>query len=517
MNATTALCDHTDPRGSQPPGIGQARAPWPAILIVAAGALCLEMAVSARYGYVRDELYFLAAGRHLALGYVDQPALTPLIARLSAIATGNSLIGLRLVPALGLAVLVVTTAAMSRLAGAGRAGQVLAALAAATCGEYIAAMHELTTTMPDFVFWAVTLLLVTRLIISQNPRWWLAIGCCVGVASAAKWDIAFLAASLAIGLLAPSSRHLLRSRYLAIGCVIAVALALPDVIWQAAHGWPNLAVFRALQSQAWHNRATYWPAQVLFTGIALTPIWVTGLVWTLRRDSPGRAFRPVAAACAIAIALQFVLGGKAYYPGGAYSFLLAAGAVPAERWLAARSPVAGRVRPASVMAAAMLACAAAFLPLAIPVLAARTLRSVPLQKINYDLAESIGWPRQVELVAREYRSLPAPMRAHTAILAGNYGEAGALDRFGPALGLPQEYSGANSFWLWGPPPAADTDAIAVNVDPALLRREFARVRQVATFFNGLGVSDDEQGARIYLATGLRSSWARAWPAFRDYS
>ena len=132
------------------------------------------MAVSGRYGYVRDELYFLSAGHHLAWGYVDQPALTPLLARLSAVLSGNTLAGLRVIPALGLAALVVLTAAMSRLLGAGRTGQLLAALATATCGEYLGAMHELTTTVPDFVFWAVTLYLVMRLLTSQDPRWWLA-------------------------------------------------------------------------------------------------------------------------------------------------------------------------------------------------------------------------------------------------------------------------------------------------------------------------------------------------------
>src|SRR6266699_2017715 len=319
-----------------------ARPPRLGIAVIAAAAFGLELAVSGRYGCVRDELYFLAAGKHLAFGYVDQPALTPLIARASAALTGNTLVGIRLVPALGLAVLVVVTAATSRLLGAGRTGQVLAALAAATCGEYIAAMHELTTTMPDFVFWAVLLLLVTRLLVSQDPRWWIAVGGCAGVASEAKWNIAFLAVSLGAGFLVTDARRLLRSRYLLFGCLLAAILAVPDVSCQAAHGWPNLAVFRALQSEAWHNRATYWPAQVLFTGVALTPLWLAGLIWSLRSPA-GRRFRPIAIGCAITIAAQFVLGGKAYYSGGAYTFLLAAGCVPAERWLTAPGRGTGRL------------------------------------------------------------------------------------------------------------------------------------------------------------------------------
>src|SRR5215472_416064 len=306
------------------------------IFLIAAAAVAIELAVSARYGYVRDELYFLSAGHHLAFGYVDQPPLAPLIARISSALTGNTLVGFRLVPALGIAVLVTATAAMSRLLGAGRRGQLLAALAAATCAEYLAGMHELTTTMPDFVFWAITLLLATRLLASRDPRWWLAIGGCVGVAMEAKWNIAFLAVSLIAGFaLAPGSRSLLQSRWLAAGCAIAVVIAIPDVIWQAANGWPNLDVFRVLQTQAGHNQATYWPAQVLFTGFALTPIWVAGLTWCLRSER-ARAYRPAAVGCAIAIVVQFVLGGKPYYSGGAYSFLLAAGCVPLEQWLARR-------------------------------------------------------------------------------------------------------------------------------------------------------------------------------------
>jgi hypothetical protein len=490
--------------------------PWLGIALIAAGAFAVEMAVSARYGYVRDELYFLAAGRHLAFGYVDQPPLTPLLARVSALATGHTLVGLRVLPAFGLVALVVTTAAMSRLLGAGRSGQLLAALAAATCAEYLGAMHELTTTTPDFVFWAATLLLVTRLLASQDPRWWLAVGTCAGVASEAKWNIAFLVAALAAGFLATDARRLLRSRYLLIGCVIAAALAAPDVIWQAAHGWPSIDVFRSLQTQAGHNRATYWLAQVLFTGPVLAPVWIAGAIWSLR-SAAARRFRPVGIACVIVIVLQFVLGGKPYYPGGAYTFLLAAGCVPLERWLAARKAQSSRFSPAAGMGAVMLVGAMVAAPVTLSVLPARALHTFPLQKINYDLGEEIAWPKLVALVSREYRALPPAQQRQTTILTGNYGEAGAIDRYGPGLGLPQVYSGANNFWLWGPPPSVRRSAIAVNIDPAFLRREFAHVRHIATFWNGLGVSDDEQGAQVFLATGLKTSWPHAWPAFRNYS
>jgi hypothetical protein len=521
--SSSAVSGHRDETrlSPQPPGSSQRspraqRAPWLGIGLIAAGAFAVEMAVSARYGYHRDELYFLAAGHHLAFGYVDQPPLTPLLARLAAAMTGNTLAGLRVLPALALAALVVLTAAMSRQLGAGRTGQLLAALATATCAEYLGAMHLLTTTTPDFVFWAVTLLLALRLLASGDPRWWVAIGGCIGVASEAKWNIGFLAGALVTGFAATPSRRLLASRWFLAGVIIAAALAAPDVIWQAAHGWPNFAVFRSLQGSAGHNRAVFWPAQVLYTGLVLTPVWMAGLAWSLRSRA-ARPFRPVAVACALALALQFILGGKAYYPGAVFLFLFAAGSVPLERWLLARKPLTSRIGPAAAMSTAMLVSGLIALPVALPVLPARVLHAVPLQKINYDLTETIAWPKQVALVAREYDSLPGPLRRQTTILTGNYGEAGAIDRYGPGLGLPQVYSGANNFWLWGPPPAADSAALAVNMDPAFLRREFTRVRLVATFRNGLGVSDDEQGTQIFLATGLKSSWALDWPAFRDYS
>src|SRR5580698_1961883 len=165
-----------------------------AVWLVAAAAFGVEMAVSGRYGYDRDELYFLASGRHLAWGYVDQPALTPLLARLDALLTGNTLVGLRALPALGLAALVLLTAAMARALGAGRDGQLLAAIATACCAEYLGAMHELTTTPVDFVCWAAALLAVTKLLTSFDPRWWLGLGGYAGVGMDAKWNIGFLVA-----------------------------------------------------------------------------------------------------------------------------------------------------------------------------------------------------------------------------------------------------------------------------------------------------------------------------------
>src|ERR1022692_4018979 len=216
-------------------------APTTGVALIAVGAFALEMAVSGRYGYHRDELYFLAAGRHLAFGYVDQPPMTPLLARISAAIFDTSLVGLRVVPAL--AALAAPPAAMSRLLGAGRPGQALAALATASCAEYLGAMHLLTTTTPDFVFWTLTLLLILRLLSSADPRWWLPIGVCVGIGAQAKWNIGFLVAALAAGFAATPARRLAANRWFVLAGLAAAAIAAPDVIWAAAHGWAHVAAF----------------------------------------------------------------------------------------------------------------------------------------------------------------------------------------------------------------------------------------------------------------------------------
>jgi hypothetical protein len=381
---------------------------------------------------------------------------------------------------------------------------VLADIATACCAVYLGAMHELTTTPADFVCWAAALLAVTKLLTSSDTRWWLALGGCAGVGMDAKWNIGFLVGALAAGFaLTPAARPLLRSRSLACAAVLFAVLAAPDFVWQALHGWPNFAVFAHLQQQAWQNRALYWPNQALYTSIVEVPLWIGGIAWALR----DARLRVVGIAAVTVIVAQFALGGKPYYPGGIYTFCFAAGATAlvGRPW--------GRRAVTYVVAAAVSAV------LSLPVLPAAALARFPVQKINYDLGEEIGWPSQVALIARVYDALPAAERSTATVIAGNYGEAGALDRYGPALGLPPVYSGDNDYWLWGPPPSRDTAAVVVANGSAsgLLHRWFSSVRVAAVYRNGLGVSDDEEGAVVYVASGLRAPWTTVWPSFRNYS
>ncbi len=491
------------------------------VSVIALGAVALEMAVSARYGYHRDELYFLVAGQHPALGYVDQPPLAPMVARLASILFANSLVGLRVIPALLLGWLVVVSGSLARLLGGGAGASRVAALATALCGEYLATAHLLTTTVFDFAAWAGVLWALGHYLESERPQWLVVVGLFGGVGLDAKWNIGFLLVALTIAIVAnPAARPLFVNRTTVVAVVLVVVLGWPDVAWQATHGWPNVAVFRSLQHDAGHNRAVYWPAQILYTGLAATPLWVAGLRLLWRRDALDRRWRSLALASSLVLVLQFVLGGKPYYAGGVFVLLFAAGAVAVERRVAARRSrglatlVGTRATGAALVVSGLLSVL-----IALPVLPARALHTVALQKINYDLAETIAWPREVSQIATVYRALTAPQRRHAIVLAGNYGEAGALERYGAQFGIPIDrvFSGANSFWQWGPPPNSTTIAIAVNMDPALLHRLFARIKRGLVYRNGLGVADDEQGIEVMVASGLRRPWSKSWRQVQDYS
>ena len=492
--------------------------PWVAVIML--GAVTLEMLVSARYGYHRDELYFLVAGQHPALGYVDQPPLAPLVARWEADLFANSLVGLRVIPALLLAWLVWASSSISRIYGGGRAAQRIAALATALCGEYVATAHLLTTTVFDFAAWAGVLWSCAHYFVDERFRWVVVAATFAGVGLDAKWNIVFLIFALACGVGATApARRLTSWRTTTVAALIIVALGWPDVLWQATHGWPNESVFRALQGAATHNRLVYWPAQILYTGIVATPLWWAGVRDLLSRTSPDRRWRAIGVACVVALVTQFVLGGKPYYAGGVFVMLFGVGAVAAERrWTRQRFEHGHSAGP-RWLTTALIVSGAATLPLAIPITSARSLHSVPLQKINYDLAETIAWPREVAQVAAVYRGLAPAVRSAAVVVAGNYGEAGALERYGAQFGLAHTrvFSGANSFWLWGPPPRWATTIVAVNLEPALLHRLFTQVRLALVYRNGLGVSNDEQGIEVMVATGLRTPWSRSWRDFRDYS
>jgi 4-amino-4-deoxy-L-arabinose transferase-like glycosyltransferase len=423
--------------------------------------VALLLAVSGRYGYHRDELYFLVASRHLAWGYVDQPPLTPALAGLARLLFGDWLPGLRLLPALAVGALVVVTGLIARELGGGRAVQVLAAACVAASGVTIAVGHLHSTTTYDVLLWAVGLLLLARLLGTGDRRLWLPIGLVAGAGLLNKATVAQLAGVVLVGVLADrDARRLLASRWLAAGAAVAV------------------------------------------------PLWVVGVV-ALLRDGWARPWRPLAVAYLLLVGFYTLVGGKPYYAFGFYPLLFSAGAVwLARRWGGLRLR---RLLPEVAVAAALP------LPLLLPLLPPSTLGVVA--GVNEDAAETFAWPTYAAQVLAVRDALPSAERAGAVAVTGNYGEAGALARYGGAWGRDAVFSGHNSMWWWGPPPGDGRVVIVVGHagDRAFLEERFGSVTLAARLDNGLGVDNEEQGQPVWVCRDLDGTWAASWRDWRHYT
>jgi hypothetical protein len=284
----------------------------------------------------------------------------------------------------------------------------------------------------------------------------------------------------------------------------------PYVAWQASHGWPELAVAHSIAAGNSGTSAPWWlivPEQLVLVPVYFAPVWIAGLV-RLFRDPVLRWCRAVGMAYPV-LALAFMLtGGKPYYLAGMFPVLLAAGAQPTMDWVGRAQQRRRR------MVAAGLALSMLELPITLPVLPVSVVHDTPVVALNYDAGETIGWPAFVSEIGAVYRSLPPAQRATAIVLASNYGEAGAVDRFGPADGLPDAYSGHNAFWYWGPPPASATTAVIVGYARGQLG--FCRSVQLAAhLFNHQHVSDQEQGAPVWICQPSRS-WPAIWPSQRNF-
>src|SRR5262245_3124913 len=475
---------------SEPSGLRERAFAWRPVLLIAAGVVLLLLAVAGRYGYHRDELYFMACGRRLAWGFVDQPPLTPALARLSEILFPDSLVGLRLWPALMVGGLVVVTSLTVRELGAGRTGQIAVAVCAAATPGFLVAGHLLSTETFDLVAWAVTTLLVIMIVRRGEPRLWLGLGLVVGVGLENKWSIVFLVAGLLIGLLATPERRVLWTPWFAAGVAAALAIWLPNLLWQADHGWPQIDMIRVIQSDSMDLGSTIaWiPLQVLITGLVPAIVWIAGLVRVLRNPE-SRRYRFVGIAyVALAVVFAVSAGDKSYYAAGLYASLYGAGALPVERWLSRHRR--GLARPAALAALALTTFL--LLPAAVPVLPVTALADSSINDLNPEMGEQVGWPDLARQVARVWDRIPPTRRSSAIVLTTNYGEAGAIERFGPGVGLPQPYSVHNNYWWWGPPSSGTRVAVIVGWwSVSYARRFFGSVERAGTIRNAFGVDNDE--------------------------
>jgi hypothetical protein len=483
--------------------------PWP-VLAVASLMVALLLALSGAYGFHGDEMYYVVAGQHPALGYVDQPPLTPLLSAASVALLGVSPTAIRLLPALEMALIVILTALIARDLGGSRRAQVVAAVTAALSG-YLGAGHLDTTTDPDLLAWAIVLWLAVKLLAGGDRRLWLVLGVVTGIGLENKDTLLFLGAGLAVGLVLARRWDVVRSPWAWSAIGIALLLWAPNLAWQAANGWPQLTMAQAISSYAGDNRAQFVPLLWLFSGPLLFPVSAAGLAWILRANAAA-PWRAIGIAALVALVLVYVSGGKAYYVLGSVPVFMAAGAILADRWLA-RGHI--RVKAGSLAAAAALSGALIAL-LTLPILPLATFAQSGLAAAVPDTANEIGWPQFVATVEGVVAALPADEQAHAVILTNDYSEASPLVLLGSRL--PPVYSGHNGYWSWGPPPADRTVVVHVgDWRPTDYTDYFTGCRDVAHIDNGLGIQNGEQGVAVTVCTGLRAPWTVMWPALRTIS
>lgn len=483
-------------------GLSSRRPPvwWPVVAAAAVAQAVVLTLGSTGYGYHRDELYFRMLPS--AWGYVDQPPLTPFLARLTTHLADEPW-ALRLPATLAAAASVVLIALVARELGGGRGAQALAAWGYAFAAIPLMLGHLLLTSTIDLALLALVVLAVLRAT-GGDQRWWLVAGVVAGLTTYNRLLVAVVVAALGIGILALGPRRSLRTPWLAAGAAAGLLLALPNLLYQATHDWPQLAMGRALSDNNAADVRSQLPRLLLvMLGPPLVLVWGTGLVWLLRgprRTTVGY----LAVACVLLIAFTYASGAQPHYPAHLLSVAYAAGCVPVARWL-------GRRRWAAVTAGVLVAVnAAVSVVLAVPVVPVGTVGSTPVADIGPLVADQVGWPRYVAQVAAAYRSAPGHP---TQVVTSNYGEAGALARYGKPLGLPRPLSGQNALADVARPPDGTRTVLVVGYQLQSVRDLFASCRVLTRLDNGVGVDTEEQGAPVAVCTGPRLPWDRLWPRF----
>jgi hypothetical protein len=508
--SASALAD-----GAYSAGSGLHPLAWAPVSVTAITMCTLELLVAGRYGFHRDELYFLACARHLAWGYVDQPPLVPAVARAVLVIFGPSVFWLRVLPALAGAGTVYVSALTARELGGRRTAQLIAGVAAATSPQALAAFHLLSTTVFDMFCWSVITWLVCRMLRTGDTRLWVAIGLLSGIALLDKLNVLFLILALLVGLAFSTQRAVLRSPWLVVGAGLVLLLASPDIAWNATHQWAQLSMTHSLHQENSTLGASlaFIPEQFIVVGIVLAWVWVPGLVWLVRNRRVG----PLGVAYLVLLALYALSGAKSYYLAGMYYVLFAAGGVAIEARLASRPTDQAR-RSVRCRVALIVLAAVITLPLTLPVLPQRVLASGPWEgSINKDLSATVGWRQMVTQLSVVADRLPSSQRSRLVIFTGDYGAAGAVDLYGPAEGLPHAISGHNNYWWWGPGGAPDrSTTIAINLSRTYLLTIFIQVRYEGHVKTPGGAWTEERGDPIWLCTGQYRSWTEAWKLARHY-
>ncbi len=473
---------------------------------LALGVLALHLATNGLYGFQRDELYYLDSARHLAWGYVDYPPLTPAVARLSLLIFGSTVWGLRLWPSLAGALMIVLTSQIARELGGGRTARILAATGAAASPVLLGANWLFQTVTFDQLMWLLCFWLTARLVRTGDRHLWLALGAAVGLGLETKYTIVALIAGLIVAIAVTPLRRYLRTPWPWLGLALALLIFLPNLSWQVANGWPSVDYtfnHHAAQSVDF-GPLTFLSDQLALIGPLAIPLWLAGWYWLI--SGRGRALG-IAALLAFVV---FLFVGKGYYIGPLDPLLLAAGACGVEVWTRRR---ARWLRRTTAIALALQALV--LLPIAIPLLPEAVMARSTLPSIRSDFADTVGWRDLVAQVAAVYDGMPESQRSDAVILTDNYGEAGAINTYGPLLGLPTAVSGELTYYYWRPA-RLDGAVIAVGLEVGFLSTLFDGCSVVGTVSNSYGLHNQEFGAPIVVCARPKLPFDQLWPHLKAF-
>ena len=485
------------------------------LIYLALATVVVHLITGRQYGFHRDELATFDDARHLDWGYVAYPPIAPFFGRLSLMLFGTSLVGFRFFPAVAQAIAVVLAGLMAKDLGGKRGAQLVAALAAVPfCLAGGALMQYVSF---DYLFWVLTAYFVLRLLKSEDPRWWLAVGASIGLGMETKYTMGFFALGIVAGVLFTDARRHLKSKWLWIGVALSILIFLPNLFWQAQHHFISLDFLKHIHARDVRIGRTknFLPDQLNLTLLAL-PLWLAGLYFYLLSPK-GKRFRALGWMYVVPFVLFIVAKGCGYYLGAGYPMLYAAGSVWGEQWLAT-------LRRGWVVSLRVLAWTALLADIGVAF--ALTLPTAPINsawwkvscKIQGDFREELGWPELVETVAQIRDKLSAEDRAHLGVLAGNYGEAGAINLYGSNYGLPPAISGINSFWQRGygsPPPQT---LIFVGLSRKFVERNLTSCELAGHTWNRYGVPNEETEDHpdVYVCRGLKQSWPEFWKDFQYF-
>lgn len=487
------------------------------IVIFALAKLLFHVLTNHNYGFHRDELQTLADARHLAWGYVVYPPLTPFLGRIELGLLGTSLTGFRVLAALAQSVVIVLAALIAKRLGGGRAAQWITALFTAIGPVSLAASALFQYVSFDILWWVLIAYGVASLVATGDGRWWLLVGAAIGLGVQTKYTIAFLVAGLAVAVFTTDLRRHLRARWIWIGAAVATVIAAPNLVWQWQHHFESLAFLRHIHERDIRiGRTDHFLLAQLHTSanFVAVPIWAAGFVALTM--SKLRRFRALALLVAVPFLLFVVAKGRGYYTAALYPTLIAAGAVAitsaAESWTATR-----RRFTVAVISLLFVAGSGAAL-VALPLAPVNSRLWEFASKLNGDFREELGWQELAGEVARIWKSLSPAERQRTTIFCTNYGEAGALDLYGPALGLPRPISGANAFWQRGYGDGRATTVIVLGASREDVEGACRSVTLAGHVTNRYGVANEESSEHpdIFLCRELKFTWAQLWPRTREF-